>query len=326
MTLRPCAIFHADFPDDQIEDGRGMIRFGGLGVTTAIAGMIESLGYAASKPEHEGENGWTFELSDKGRRIWFQITNTDDDEFLLISEQTAYGRQPGGRQSPFYGEVLGQLNAALADDPRFIDVRWYLNDELYAGFPGEAAPVSADGGGAEAQPKPKQKQKPQPEPIFKGGFVQRLMDLILSRRKLVEVRSWAEFRADLTPEAAPYAGRETVAAIGVLLEKPDCHMTWPLPVKDKCWRLVARVRGEEVSLYVTALADRRFRLFCEPPPWVRRHFSDDYETYVCVVAHVHSALQGDPRFHDIRWSALPGGDPGADAPMDVTPSPARGAG
>jgi hypothetical protein len=315
ISIRPCAIFHADFPDDQIEHGRDIIRFGGRGVTTAIAGMMADLGYSVSKPEHEGEHGWTFEVNDNGRRLGFQITNIDDDEFLLISEQAYYYEKTAGRRTPFHTEGLNHLNSALARDPRFRDIRWYLREELFAGFPGEAAPVSADSGGARHKPTPKPKPKTQPEPIFKGGFVQRLMDLILSRRKLVEVRPWAEFRADLTPEAAPYAGRETVAAIGVLLEKPDCHMTWPLPVKDKCWRLVARVRGEEVSLYVTALADRQFRLFCEPPPWVRRHFSDDYETYVRVVAHVHSALQGDTRFQDIRWSTLPGGDPGADAPM-----------
>jgi hypothetical protein len=316
MILRTRALFHTTLPEDLTDYRDGNVQFGSRNVAEAIADILGERGYQVTKPEYEGDHGWTFEVRQKNQFVWFQITSLDADRCLLIGEQFGSFGITRNPKTVFHAEVLTELNVGLSSDARFYDVSWYLDEELFAGFPGEAAPVSADGGGAEAQP----------EPIFKGGFVQRLMDLILSRRKLVEVRPWAEFRADLTPEAAPYAGRETVSAIGVLLEKPDCSVAGPFLMKNKSWRLVARVRGEEVSLYVTALADRRFRLFCEPPPWVRRRFSDDYETYVRVVAHVHTALQGDPRFHDIRWSTLPGGDPGTDGPMDLTPSPLAGEG
>jgi hypothetical protein len=303
MILRTRALFHTTLPEDLTDYGDDHLQFGSRDVAEAVADIAKKRGYQVTEPEYEGDHGWTFEVRQKNKSVWFQITSLGPDQCLLIGEEFGNFGINRKTKTAFHAEVLTELNAGLSSDARFYGVSWYLDEDLFAGFPGEAAPVSADGGSVE------------PEPIFKGGFVQRLMDLILSRRKLVEVRPWADFRADLTPEAAPYAGRETAAAIGVLLEKPDCSVAGPFLMKDKSWRLVARVRGEPVSLYVTALADRQFRLFCEPPPWVRRHFSDDYEIYLSVVAHVHSALQGDPRFRDIRWSTLPGGDPGANGPM-----------
>jgi hypothetical protein len=309
MILRTHALFHTTLPEDLTDYGDDHLQFGSRNVAEAVADIAKKRGYQVTEPDYEGDHGWTFYVLQKNKSVWFQITSLGPDECLLIGEEFGNFGINRKKKTAFHAEVLTELNAGLSSDARFYDVSWYLNEEVFAGFPGEASPVSADGGGAQ----------PKAEPLFKGSFVQRLLDLILSRRKLVEVRPWAEFRADLTPEAAPYAGRETVSAIGVLLEKPDCHMTWPLPVKDKGWRLVARVRGQEVRLYFTALADRRFRLFCEPPPWVRRHFSDDYEIYVSVVAHVHSVLRADPRFHDMVWRARPGG-PGAGAPVDVVSS------
>lgn len=141
MKIRPCAEFRADFPDDMIEEDGEIVQFGGRGVAEAIAALLQALGYDVSTPEHQHEHGWDFEVKTQGRRIWIQISELDD-VFVLTSECHA-GFFPRRKDADVYAEVLTRLNAGLADDQRFSNIRWQFLRDVLSGVAGENTPVTA---------------------------------------------------------------------------------------------------------------------------------------------------------------------------------------
>ena len=126
MIVRPWATFMADFPDDQIEDGHDIVRFGGLGVTEAISEILRKIGCTVSEPIYANEHGWELDVSINSRTIWCQVT--DIDEFYLCFRATSWLDTILKRHNPDYVETLEKLHDALKSDPRFNQIQWFALD------------------------------------------------------------------------------------------------------------------------------------------------------------------------------------------------------
>jgi len=141
MLIRPCAELYADFPDDMIEEDGEIVQFGGRGVAEVIAAILRARGYEVSVPEHQHENGWDFDVKTQRRRVWIQISDLGD--VLVLTSRCYAGLFPKRKDGDVHAEVLTQLAAGLAADPRFKTVRWQLQREVLSGAAGSDNPVDA---------------------------------------------------------------------------------------------------------------------------------------------------------------------------------------
>jgi len=137
---RPCAEFQADFPDDQIEDETGIVQFGGRGVAEAIVLMLRGLEYETSAPEDQQEHGWDFNVRSRDGRVWLQISDLGDG---FILQSAFYPRfSLSGKPWLAYADLLTRLNAEVAKDSRFHDVKWQWEKDLLSGAPGAKEPAA----------------------------------------------------------------------------------------------------------------------------------------------------------------------------------------
>lgn len=127
MSVKPWAVFVADFPDDMVEDERDILTFGGRNVAVAIGGILAQLGCEVSAPIYSGELGWEFGAWFKGRRVWCLISSFHPTFFLNFDAPPAFGSR--GKDAPAYQEIAQIFSVALAQDPRFHDVQWYSREE-----------------------------------------------------------------------------------------------------------------------------------------------------------------------------------------------------
>lgn len=123
MRVRPWAGFIADFPDDQVEEGRNIVLFGGRNVATALGEILTGLGCEVSPPEYAELHGWEFDLSYKGRRFWCQVTSFHP-AFHLFFDDAAVTRGARARNAAIHAELAESLDRALRKDPRFHRLTW----------------------------------------------------------------------------------------------------------------------------------------------------------------------------------------------------------
>jgi hypothetical protein len=138
VSVKPWAVFVAEFPDDTVEDERDILTFGGRNVAVAIGEILTRLGCDVSAPEYAGEKGWEFGARFKGRRVWCLISSFHPTFFLNFDDPPALLSR--GKDAPAYEEIAQKFSAALAEDPRFHDVQWYSREE--------GPPAPPDGAGA----------------------------------------------------------------------------------------------------------------------------------------------------------------------------------
>lgn len=141
MKLRPWAEFGTDLPDDQIEEGPRIVQFGGKSVTKAIGDILVGFGCEVSEPIYADENGWELYIlaGEQRRRLFCQVTLIG--KFVMVFEQNSWLANTFGRYHPAYLDILKRLGAALADDARFHDVRWYTSADLHTAAPGALQPL-----------------------------------------------------------------------------------------------------------------------------------------------------------------------------------------
>jgi hypothetical protein len=120
--IRPWAVFSADFEDDTEEDGQSITRGGGRNVAEAIGIMLARLGCKASTPEQVGEDGWTFDVNQGGKRFWCQVTSLHPQFYLLLEDVYP-------KDQLAHGNLLVDLDEGLRTDPRFHDLLWYLRED-----------------------------------------------------------------------------------------------------------------------------------------------------------------------------------------------------
>lgn len=139
MKIRPWATFHADFPDDYLEDEERIIQFGGKNVAEAIAELLTALGYRASEPISAEERGWEIDLDTDDRSLWFRVTDLGDRHALLAQDPTFLAGLFG--QHPAYLKYLRELHAALTSDPRFKNIVWWPFNKFEEEGKGAAEPI-----------------------------------------------------------------------------------------------------------------------------------------------------------------------------------------
>jgi hypothetical protein len=311
-TFRPCALFHADFPDDHIEDDDRIIQFWGRGVTEALAEIAAGPGRTVSAPQHEHEHGWTFDVVADNARVWFQVSNMEDDVFLLISK--GYRRN----HAALHLEVLNAIQAALSQDARFRQLKWYQQKELFAGFVGAENPL-----------EPEVYAFEDPLPSSSPVSVYSLRHILLMAR----IRPWAHFEVDFPDEVSDgeygswnFGKRPAVSAMEAAFERLGYFSTRPIPKGRHQWSLYVYKGGRRVE-FRFKFKGSAGRVFCAKPSLVGRYWFWDDEKYIAAIADLDAEMRRDPRFRDMRWQfhGWPGlKTPGADSPFSETPGLGRG--
>nr|MEA2798018.1 hypothetical protein [Phenylobacterium sp.] len=128
MRVKPWAVFFADFPDDQIENEREIVIFGGRNVALAIGEILARLGCEVSTPEYGGERGWEFGATFEGQRFWCLVSSFRPAFFMNFEGPSIFLSSPR-RDQPGYVAIAQRLSDALAQDPRFHDIQWYSREE-----------------------------------------------------------------------------------------------------------------------------------------------------------------------------------------------------
>lgn len=137
VKIRSTAHIVADFPDDMVEEEDEIVQFGGRTIAEALAEILRGLGYSVSTPEHQQENGWDFDVSSEGKRVWMQVADLGGE--YVLSTEFMPKISLSASKTQVYGPMLDRLNAALKCDPRFQSVKWYYRfdspDDLGADSP-----------------------------------------------------------------------------------------------------------------------------------------------------------------------------------------------
>jgi hypothetical protein len=139
IAIRPWAEFGGDFPDDQVEDETGIVRFGGKNVSEAIAEILRSFGCEVSAPMYAGDHGWELEIEFRRAAIWAQITSLFPVYNALFTDWPPIFFSKNNNL--IYVNFLTRVNAALATDCRFHDISWHEYDQSGFGNVGADAPV-----------------------------------------------------------------------------------------------------------------------------------------------------------------------------------------
>ncbi len=145
MKIRERVELRADFPNDDIEDDRDIIQFGGRNLAEALGEILEGLGCKVSVPEYAGEHGWEFDFYIGERRFWCQATDMQEDAMFIFKDMAwvigFWFSRP--RPNPVFADLLTRVNAALALDSRFGPPLWYplIDNSNGPGFPN---PVSGE--------------------------------------------------------------------------------------------------------------------------------------------------------------------------------------
>lgn len=142
MKLRQIADFTADFPDDAEWDGDEPVILGGRAVAETVAGYLKGFGCDVSDPEHTPPYGWRFEAHGREARVWVQITDLTDNIILHTEDRRAFFKRLFEPANPEHTELLTELHAKLAEDPRFSGIKWW--DRYDSRGVAAETPVSVD--------------------------------------------------------------------------------------------------------------------------------------------------------------------------------------
>jgi hypothetical protein len=140
MIVRPWAEFTSDLPEDVIEDDEGFVETGGRSVIHAIAEILAKIGCDVEAPRYADEHGWDLSFRRNGRWLWCQVTLIEG--YIFIMEGPAvFPIFQSKKAKANYREALTLFADAIAKDPRFHDVRWYLPDDVLRDRPGAKRPI-----------------------------------------------------------------------------------------------------------------------------------------------------------------------------------------
>ena len=133
MTVKPLAVFTADFPDDQVEDERDIVLYGGRNVAEAIRQIAVDFGCDATGFLYEGVKGWSFEAGRDGLAYTCLVTSFHP-RFFLIVDRPMFGSEPD------FAAFLDAMDTGLRGDSRFRELKWYENKDAPDPFEDEASP------------------------------------------------------------------------------------------------------------------------------------------------------------------------------------------
>jgi hypothetical protein len=113
----------SNLPNDQIEEDGEIIRFGGQGACAAITETLVSMGFEVERPIEAGLNGWELYPKKGKLKLWLQITDFDQGNYLLgVRELKLFNSDR--RRRRFASEVLVPFNEELRKNDKFSSVAW----------------------------------------------------------------------------------------------------------------------------------------------------------------------------------------------------------
>ena len=141
MKNRFIANFIADFPDDGEwgEDDEAIV-LGGRGVADHIAGILTSLDYEVTSPEHSPPYGWRFDIRFDRALGMIQVTDLGGEFVLLVCDRIPIFDRLFNRSLPTRLELVERLHARLSRDERFRNISW--RDQHDRQFVPTAEPMS----------------------------------------------------------------------------------------------------------------------------------------------------------------------------------------
>lgn len=143
MIVRHVGRFESNLPRDLIEDENGFfVQPPGKSVAEAAAEIFRKLGcdvYYGPGPVLDVT--WELGVQKDGRNFGAWINLVDDYWFWF--EQRSWIDKLLRRYSPTYLDLLRDLARELAADPRFSNIRWFLDNADGEEGPGATAPVEA---------------------------------------------------------------------------------------------------------------------------------------------------------------------------------------
>ncbi len=121
----PTAIeFKADFPDDQLEEGRRIVRPGGMGISQAIANRLTQAGLSTSEPSLDVEhNSWEFFAERAERKFWVLVTDLAEIKLVQTKDVSPFLKRIFSGNAA-YKEFLDSLHSAMSADARFSSLAW----------------------------------------------------------------------------------------------------------------------------------------------------------------------------------------------------------
>lgn len=135
--LRPEIKFCCAFPDDSIEADDEFVQWPGLNVVEAIKVALEAKGYRVSEPIDMQHLGWELDISRGGKDLWLRVSVIEPELNFLFAENMTFFLWPDVK---LFRAFLADLQAVLAADHRFSEIRWYPKGGLNADRPPAAGP------------------------------------------------------------------------------------------------------------------------------------------------------------------------------------------
>lgn len=137
------------------------------------------------------------------------------------------------------------------------------------------------------------------------------------------IRPCAEFTSDLPEDVIESdvdfietGGRSVAEAIVGLLNEFGCEARAPEYAGDHGWEVYFRWRGRKVWIQITLIEG--YIMMTEDLAWFSKHLKRNKLIYAEALTKLATALEADPRFHNIRWcfaDQLLGNEPGAPMPV-----------
>lgn len=128
MRFCEVAEFLTDLPDGAVEDpdGPDFLVWPGRPALEAIGEILGELGCDVEPIESAEFKGWELSFRYRGRWLWMRVTRIER-HVAAFADRNLWPRIIG-RVHPLYLELLGRLGEALARDPRFHEVQWFIPD------------------------------------------------------------------------------------------------------------------------------------------------------------------------------------------------------
>jgi len=135
MKIMPWAEFTTDLPDDAIEKDGDFIQWPGKNVSEELMIMLIRCGYGVSRLECLEHAGWEFVIDAGIRSVRCRVTFIEKC-LVVFSDDSWLSQLLNSPPHPVFLKFLKRISAAMANDARFHDVRWFTYSEVMTGIEG----------------------------------------------------------------------------------------------------------------------------------------------------------------------------------------------
>jgi hypothetical protein len=118
------------FPDEGVEDEYDWVEYPGRIVAGVLSEILTGLGCKVDELFDEGMKGWGFGFSCEGRPFRARVGAIED--FLIVVWAKGWFDLFGHKRQALEA-LVQRLDAALQQDARFKNIRWYTQQQMDTG-------------------------------------------------------------------------------------------------------------------------------------------------------------------------------------------------